>query len=1594
MADIAGESRIAIEDIVEFGTRVGATVAAADDVIDAGIDQGLRVIVYGIAGENRDIASAGKIGNGIRQFVEIIGVVARAAAHDIAARAAIKAIVAGIAVERIVARAALEVVIARTTGNGIVIGIAGEGPILTARIGNVLDAREFREIAEGRRSRIAGEDRRIAAIATRLVHHVIGGIEHIDIVASAAIELVVTGSAIQNVVAAAAGKIIVARPAGDRVVFAVASEGPTLRSSIGNVLDTGEFREIAEGRRRRIAGEDDAVVRIGIALLVDDIRGAIDIVSVVAGAALHHIVAGAADDIVVAGAADDRVVLRPTIQNIVAVAAVDQIVAGAARENIVELVAENLIVATFPIEHIGRRHGMAGIARESLVAMEDIVVRRAIIGNDDDVLDSLGVKRGDVVALIDHALRDIDGVVGIGIAAFVDDIVEIVDIIGIVARPAGHSIGALAAIELVVTAAADQDVVVILAEDLIVAVAAIEEIVARSAPQDIVAVIAENLIVAGTAIEIIVAGPADQIIVAAMAAHDIVAALGVDIIVARPAIDDVVLIRALNREIRDDGFDAFRLQISRHARQQRGQYQGRIVGAVSRGCNTRVKADALIDRVVGIVDDIEIVARTADQVIGTRAAIQDIVADPAFQRVVSGAADQMIVAGIAGENVIPRTAGDRIIGAVANEGPSRRALEGEILDAGKLTGIEEISDELIITEFDRVAGIGIPLLVDFIIDVIQHIGVVAGTAKELVVAGTANQRVVALHAAQFVVAGLTVELIVAEHALEIIGFAGAVDLLRAGIDLEPDALNPGSPDQGGITDTGRGRIDDGAFGILIKDIGLEGIESRRSCAVAGQNLIINGNAVTPFEDHHIAVIDQRFPDFDIAALALVDLVFIAIDIIGVVARSADQAIIAGAADQRIVADTAIERVVAFSGRQDVVEFVADDGDIGRGRTRAAAGADNAAGRTGLATRRIVIRDISRIFDIGEFVKVERVIGRRARIGDIVEGDLALMKRRIEEDRIDAAARLHIVELFRDRVDFGCAPQDISIVAGAAGQAILAEQSAIQPIVTEPAIELIVALAAIEAIVAGIAEDDVVEIVAGAIDIGRTGQRQILDRRVIVLDIRILGGIGLEAQIEIDRGFDEIDALAADKVEDRIAGHEDAVLVDGNGVDDVSIGSIAALQAVGTETPIEDIIAGIADQRFGAVAAIGIGLVLAAAEIDDFDAFIDEEIDRHRTLDRIDAAAGADGRILIGAVADIVENIFVVAGAADHEIGALAAIQSVVALAAIEEIVAGAACDRIVGAISGESPGAFADEDVILDAGNELGRGGRGLNRIARAGIPLLVDDIVDGIHDIGIAAGAAGHDIVPLTAIQSIGAARPHQHIVAVEALNVAEIEDRIAVLRALGHALGIGLEAAGFNLDDIAAAEACRIQNGAIVSKRRAGQDNGIRTAAIDNLVVEVVEDIGVVAGSAIENIRAGTARKRIVAKPAGDIILARTAGDEIVAAIAREGPVAIAAIDNLLDIGEIGKIGKGADRRIKGKIDRIRAFARILDDDIASGIDFVEIVARAALHRIVAGPAEEVIVARWAVRTAVQNVIPGSAHLTEDEFVDIRDLVVEFGR
>ena len=241
VADAAVEqvvARAAAEDVVAAqpaqvvgdrvaGQRVVEPVTGAVDKPGSGEHEVLEVAaerVTDLGNHGVDLRGQDTRFNGlVAAVVDVIGVVAGTAAHDIDARAPVEHVVAGAAVEGVVAAQAVEGVRARSAGQGVVEfvaravgGRAGQGQVFDKAAQGVTDAALDGVHAAGIET---------ADIRGGFKNLVAGVIHQIGVVAAAAEERVVTCAAIEQIIARVADEGVVAAQAAEGVRAGIAGQG-------------------------------------------------------------------------------------------------------------------------------------------------------------------------------------------------------------------------------------------------------------------------------------------------------------------------------------------------------------------------------------------------------------------------------------------------------------------------------------------------------------------------------------------------------------------------------------------------------------------------------------------------------------------------------------------------------------------------------------------------------------------------------------------------------------------------------------------------------------------------------------------------------------------------------------------------------------------------------------------------------------------------------------------------------------------------------------------------------------------------------------------------------------------------------------------------------------------------------------------------------------------------------------------------------------------------------------------------------------------------------------------------------------------------
>jgi hypothetical protein len=187
------------------------------------------------------------------------------------------------------------------------------------------------------------------------------------------------------------------------------------------------------------------------------------------------------------------------------------------------------------------------------------------------------------------------------------------------------------------------------------------------------------------------------------------------------------------------------------------------------------------------------------------------------------------------------------------------------------------------------------------------------------------------------------------------------------------------------------------------------------------------------------------------------------------------------------------------------------------------------------------------------------------------------------------------------------------------------------------------------------------------------------------------------------------------------------------VDDVGVVAGAADHGVGACAAVQRVGRGVAGERVVQRIAGGVDR-RRAGERDVLD--VRGQRVAHRGLDEVGAFADVLGRHVAG----VVDDVGVVAGAADHRVGTRAAIQ---------RVRRGVSGERVVQRVAGGIDRQHAGEREVLDVGSQC-IGHRRLDEVgAFAG--SLDDHVACVVDDVGVVAGAAG---------QHVGGAVADQHVV------------------------------------------------------------------------------------------------------------------------------------------------------------------------------------------------------------------------------------------
>ena len=234
--------------------------------------------------------------------------------------AAVQQVVVVTTAQRVVVAATLQRVFPDTAGDFVSFGIAYAGKVRRSGVYEVFQ-RPI-ELKAGQ----SGLDR-VDAFVRILVHDVVDVVDHIGVVACAAVHLVDAQTAVEPVVPTKPDEEIRAVPTGNRVIQSVA--GALKSSGTGELqdLEIGPKRELAERRFNHI----DAAARA----LQQDVIGLNRLIGVVSGTACERVSARSADQKVVPGSAFKAVSASAAVQRVVIASAFKRVCATFAFQNVV-----------------------------------------------------------------------------------------------------------------------------------------------------------------------------------------------------------------------------------------------------------------------------------------------------------------------------------------------------------------------------------------------------------------------------------------------------------------------------------------------------------------------------------------------------------------------------------------------------------------------------------------------------------------------------------------------------------------------------------------------------------------------------------------------------------------------------------------------------------------------------------------------------------------------------------------------------------------------------------------------------------------------------------------------------------------------------------------------------------------------------------------------------------------------------------------------------------------------------------------------------------------------------------------------------------
>lgn len=569
---------------------------------------------------------------------------------------------AGLEMETVVACTAAQKIVACTAGQNIVAVAAGQVIVAVSALHIIVACVAVEHVIAGTAKdqiiAFGGRDDVIAiftvqfVVADAAVDAVIAGstedqvaaVVAVDgVVAGAAIDRVVTGFAVQGVVAITPIQDIVADAAAQLVDACATAQAVIARAAIQLIVAVIAAQYVVTVLAEQaivVVSTGQRVLAVAALQLILAVAALQRVVAILAG---QEIVAGAAIEEVIAAVALQLVVARFAVQGVVAVEVCADIAEGAvAEQNVVAITAPDHVVAA------QADHGVGTYACIDRV----VSMKRSI--------DADGIANDHVIAAA--AAQGVVAAVTVDLVVAVAAINEVVP---------GHAADVVGVSQPIVDTVALEDVIAFTAVDDVVASLPVDAVISRSADQGVVArgigmagnlrrheiphaaggseVIAQDEIVVLLAADVVVVGATDQQIVTGAATDVVIAFATVGDIRAVPGVDLIVATRAHVRI----GFDPGILPV--------------VVGSADLEAD-QVLCRVTVDRRVTLHVGVPALAEIEDIVAFAHVLV------PAFQIVRHGPcqqhwnAEQHIVSQSAEKTVAARPAKDQVV-AVATVDP-------------------------------------------------------------------------------------------------------------------------------------------------------------------------------------------------------------------------------------------------------------------------------------------------------------------------------------------------------------------------------------------------------------------------------------------------------------------------------------------------------------------------------------------------------------------------------------------------------------------------------------------------------------------------------------------------------------------------------------------------------------------------------------------------------------------------------------------------------------------------------------------------------------------------------------------------------------